>query len=36
MDTVICIVFIVFVVARALLGKDDSNNSGKKYPPTYY
>ena len=36
MESVVCIVFIVFVVARALFGKDDGNDTGKKYPPTYY
>ena len=35
-ESIICIAFIVFVLARVLLGKEDGNDKHKKYPPSYY
>lgn len=46
METVICIAFIVFVLGRVLLGKDNEkpkprhfvqrDDEDEKYPPSYY
>lgn len=48
METVIGIIFVVFILARVLLGKDDNgvghrpspgrhdDDDGEKYPPSYY
>lgn len=48
MEGIIGIIFIVFVLARVLLGKEDGsgyhpssgrsadNDDGEKYPPSYY